>query len=234
LCGNAAESPEELFARAVRLRGEQPDEAQPLFIEAALQFESAECFLNAGNSWFFAGETGRALANYRAAERRSPFERQLRESIEFLRANRADAFPPSTTPSGKVAVFWRRFCTWAPVLRGGLFVVAYLLAWLVFLAAQLQGWRVRRAVWGVLVAAVLVPLVSVTQTSLQPAEGVVIEDTIARLGPGYAYDPAFEQPLHKAAEFSWLETRDGWVRVRLPDATEGWVRESDCMNLDAH
>jgi len=232
LHADAADRADELFARALQMRGEKPDEAQPLFVEASLGFESAQRFLNAGNGWSFAGENGRALANYRAAQRRSPFDRQLHESVEFLRANRADAFPSPATPSGSVAAFWRRFCNWATVLRAGLFVLVYLVAWMFFLAAQLMGWRVRRAVWGVLVVAALVPLVSVAQTSFQPAQGVVIEDTIARLGPGYAYDPAFEQPLHKAAEFSWMESRQGWVRARLPDTSEGWLRKSDCMNVE--
>jgi hypothetical protein len=49
--------------------------------------------------------------------------------------------------------------------------------------------------------------------------------------PGYAYDPAFERPLHQATEFSWLETRHGWVRARLPDDSEGWVRECDGMQV---
>jgi hypothetical protein len=229
--GDAADSPDELFARALRIRGEKPDEAQPLFVDAALRFESAERFLNAGNGWFFAGENGRALANYLAAERRSPFDLQLRESIEFLRANRADAFPPPAAPSGRLAASWIRFCTWTPVLRVGLFVAAYLVAWMFFLTAQLAGWPIRRATWVMVVVAVIVPLVSVAQSSFWAAEGVVIEDTVARLGPGYAYDPALEQPLHKAAEFSWLETRQGWVRARLPDASEGWLRESDCMQV---
>ena len=110
---DAAESPDELFARALRMRGEKPDEAQPLFVEAALRFESEARFLNAGNGWFFAGESGRALANYRAAQRRWPFDGQLRESIEFLRANRADAFPSAATPSGTR----RRFLE--PVLHVG-------------------------------------------------------------------------------------------------------------------
>ncbi|MCY2994671.1 MAG: hypothetical protein NTY19_43440 [Planctomycetota bacterium] len=114
----------------------------------------------------------------------------------------------------------------------GLFVLAYLVAWTVFLTVQLRGWRFRCAAWVVLVVAVLVPLVSVAPTSFQPAEAVVIEDTVARLGLGYAYDPAFEQPLHKAAEFSWMETRQGWVRARLPDASEAWLRESDCMQVE--
>ena len=228
----AADRADELFALAMQMRGEKPDEALPLFVEAALRFESVERFLNAGNSWFFAGENGRALANYRAAERRAPFDRQLRESIEFLRANRADAFPPPAAPTGKLAAAWSRYCTWMPLLRVGSFVLVYWMAWAVFLTVQLTGRRVRRAVWVVLLAAVIVPLVSLAQSSLRHAEGVVIQDAVARLGPGYAYDPAFERPLHKATEFTWMETRQGWIRVRLPDDSEGWLRESVCMKVE--
>jgi hypothetical protein len=231
LRANAADRADELFARAMQMRGDKPDEAQPLFVDAALRFELAERFLNAGNSWFFAGENGRALANYRAAERRAPFDRQLRESIEFLRANRADAFPPPAAPAGTLATWWSRYGTWAPVLRVGSFVLVYSMAWIVLLTTQLTGWRVHRAVWVVLLAAVLVPLVSLAQSSFQHAEGVVIEDRVARLGPGYAYDPAFKQPLHKATEFTWLETRQGWVRLQLPDGSEGWLRESGCIKV---
>jgi len=231
LRAHAADNADALFSRAMQLRGDKPDEAQPLFVDAALQFETAERFLNAGNSWYFAGENGRALANYRAAERRSPFDPQVRESIEFLRDNRADAFPPPAAPAGVLAATWHRYGTWAPVLRVGSFVLAYSIAWIVFLTAQLSGRRVGRAVWVVLFLAAMVPLVSLAHSSFQPVEGVVIEDAVARLGPGYAYDPAFKQPLHKATEFRWLETRQGWVRVRLPDSSEGWLPKSGCMEV---
>lgn len=231
LRGDAAGSPEDAFARAMQMRTEKPDEAQPIFSEAALGFESAGRFLNAGNAWFFAGERGRALANYRAAQRRWPFDRQLRETIEFLRAGRADAFPLPAGPGAWVGAGWAQFSTWAAVLRAGLLVLTYLAVSMLFLAAQLLGWRLRRAVWGGLTGIALLPLVSLVQTSFQAAEGVVIEDTVARLGPGYAYDAAFREPLHMAAEFTWLETRHGWVRARLPGAAEGWLRESDCVKV---
>jgi hypothetical protein len=227
----AAESADQLFTSAMQMRAEKPDEAQPLFVEAALQYESEEQFLNAGNSWFFAGENGRALANYRAAERRAPFDRHLRESIAFLRANRADAFPPPVTPSGTLAAAWNRYCTWTPLLRVGSWVLAYLLAWTAFLATQLTGRHLHRAVWVMVIGLATVPLISLAQTSLQPDEGIVVEDAVSRLGPGYAYEPAFKQPLHKATEFTWLETRQGWVRARLPDASEGWLRQSGCMKV---
>ncbi len=228
---DGAEDADRFFAGAMQMRAEKPDEAQPLFIEAALRFESAGQFLNAGNSWFFAGENGRALANFRAAERRAPFDRQLRESIAFVRSSRADAFPPPATPAGTLAAWWAQYCTWAPGLRIGLFVTAYLLAWAVFISARLGGRRVPWAVWVMLLGLVLVPLASLVQSSLQHAEGVVVEDLEARLGPGYAYDSAFRQPLHKAAEFTWLETRQGWVHARFSDGSEGWLRESGCVQV---
>jgi len=62
-------------------------------------------------------------------------------------------------------------------------------------------------------------------------ELTMLQETVARLGPGYAYDAAFKEPLHSATEFSWLENRQGWVRVRLPDASEGWLRQSACMQV---
>ncbi len=229
--GSATESADAVFAHALQMRTEKPDEAQPLFVEAALRYEAAEQFRNAANSWFFAGENGRALANYRAAQQRWPFDGQLRESIAFLRANRADSFPSPAAPTGRLANAWNQFGTWATELRVGLFVLAYLIAWLAFLTLRLAGWQIRRMALGVALATVFIPLISVTQSSFRPAEGIVIEDTVARLGPGYAYDPSFAQPLHKAAEFSWMETRRGWVRAQFPDASEGWLRESDCQKV---
>ena len=220
-----------LFKQAMEMRAERPDEAQPRFVEAALQFESEDQFVNAGNSWYFAGETGRALASYRAAQRRRPFDRQLHESIAFLRASRIDSFPPPSVPVGVWATWWRRFCTWEAALRGGLFVVVYLVAWSLFLAAKLGGWRVHRAVWVLLFVAATLPLISLVQSSWQPGEGVVVADSLARLGPGYAYDPAFKEPLHQATEFTWVEQRQGWVHGKLPDGTEGWLPESACMKV---
>ena len=62
----------------------------------------------------------------------------------------------------------------------------------------------------------------------QPLEGVIIQSTEARLGPGYAYEMAYESILHEAVEFQWLETQDGWVHARLPDESEAWLRETSC------
>ena len=77
---------------------------------------------------------------------------------------------------------------------------------------------------------VVLPKEALARLKLAKGDALYITETSDgyRLTP---YDPAFEQPLHKAVEFSWLETRQGWVRARLPDASEGWLRESDCLQV---
>jgi len=224
-----AATPDELFAQAMQMRTEQPDKAQPLFTEAALGFEPQERFVNAGNSWFFAGENGRALANYLAAERRNPFDRQTRESITFVRAQRADRFQTLETPAARISGTWKQFNHWSPAMRVALLTLIYLAGWAIFLTARVIGKKIPRRGWIVLGIVALIPAVSLMTSLSRPLDGVVIESAEARLGPGYAYDAAYDTPLHEATEFQWLENRNGWVHARMPDKSEAWIPETACM-----
>jgi hypothetical protein len=226
-----AAAPDQLFGQAMQIRAEKPDEATPLFTEAALGFEAERHFFNAGNSWFFAGENGRALANYRAAESRRPFDKQLRESIAFIRTQRADIFQISEKPTAKISRVWKQFGRWSPVIRGGLLTLIYLTGWAAFLIARFTGKRIPRRAWIVFGIVAAVPATSLVRSVFQPLEGVIIQTTEAYFGPGYAYDKAMEAPLHEATEFQWMETRDGWVHARLPDTSEAWLRDTACQSI---
>jgi hypothetical protein len=231
-----AVAPETLFEQAMTLRAEKPDEAQPLFTEAALNFEADNEFLNAANSWFFANENGRALANYRAAEKRMPWNRQIRESIAFIRAQRSDRFQTLENSAMATQRFtahasriWKNFCRWSPAIRIGLLTGIYLIGWAVVLIARVSGRRIPRRVRiaGLILAAI--PAVSLLYSVFQPSEGIVIQAAEARLGPGYAYEPAYDTILHEATEFQGLETRDGWIHARLPDRSEAWILQTSCV-----
>jgi hypothetical protein len=226
-----AATPDQLFGQAMQIRAEKPDEGTPLFTEAALEFEAEQQFFNAGNSWFFAVENGRALANYRAAENRRPFDKQLRDSIAFIRAQRIDIFQTSEQPTAKIPQVWKQFGRWTPTIRGGLLTLMYLTGWAAFLIARFIGKRIPCRAWIVFGIVAAVPALSLIQSVFLPPEGVIIQTTEARLGPGYAYGKALEDPLHEATEFQWLETRDGWARVRLPDESEAWLRETACQSI---
>jgi hypothetical protein len=224
-----AASPNQLFEQAMQMRAEKPDEAQPLFTEAALGFEAKNNFLNAGNSWFFAGENGRALANYLAAESRMPFNRQIRESIAFIRTQRTDSFQTSEKPASKVSKVWKQFGRWEPAIRIGLLTFVYLTGWALFLIARFLGKTVPPRVWILLGILALIPSFSLIASLIQPLDGVVIQPAEARLGPGYAYDKAYDTILHEATEFQWLEKRNGWIHARMPDKSEVWISENSCV-----
>lgn len=226
-----AAAPENLFEQALAVQSEKPDEAIPLFTEAALEFEVDDQFLNAGNAWFFAGETGRALACYRAAENRNPFDRQLRESIAFIRNGRTDRFLEKELSANQVVAVWNRFSRWSPALRFGLLTLFWLTGWAVFLTARFYGKRLPRRLWIVLGLGAAVPALSLMYSAFQPSEGVVIQTAEARLGPGYAYGRAYEEPLHEATEFEWLDEQNGWVHARLPDNSDAWLRKSACSKV---
>ncbi len=229
-------TPDALFQQAMKIRIEQPDQAQPGFVEAALGFEIENQFLNAGNSWFFAGENGRALANYRAAERRNPFDRQTRQSIAFICAQRLDNFQTLENSTGTAQRFaargprvWAAFCRWAPSIRIGLLTLVYLTGWGIFLTARFIGKTVARRVWIALGISVFLLVLSLLTSFFQPLDGVVVQATEARLGPGYAYEKAYETILHPATEFQWLEEQNGWIQALMADGSEAWLREIDCM-----
>jgi hypothetical protein len=226
-----AASADNLFEHAMAIRTERPDEAAPLFTEAALEFEHENRFFNAGNSWFFAGQNGRALANYRAAENRRPFDSQIRESIRFILAQRTDSFQGLESSRTDFSRVWKTFCRWSPALRFGALTLMYLIAWAAWLTARAFGKTILRKAWVIYSAPAAIIALSLIWSFSQPSEGVVIQPADARLGPGYAYEPAYDGILHEAVEFQWLETRDGWVHARLPDDSEAWIRDTACVKV---
>ena len=226
---------DDLFERAMTIRAERPDEAAPLFTEAALEFEHEKRFYNAANSWFFAGHNGRSLANYRAAQSRRPFDKQIRESITFIRTQRADNFQSlenSSSVPHRVSKVWKKFCQWSPALRFGLLTLMYLIAWAAWLTARIAGRTIPRKAWIIQGGLASVVALSLVWSVSQPSEGVVIQAAEARLGPGYAYEPAYDDNiLPEATEFQWLEEHDGWVHARLPDDSDAWIRETACVKI---
>ena len=224
-------TPEQLFDQAMAIRTEKPDEAAPLFTEAALGFEAEEQYLNAGNSWFFAGENGRALANYRSAQNRRPYNKQIRESIDFIRTQRTSGFQGLEKSGTHFSKVWKRLCSYHPALRFGALTLMYLIGWGAWLTARVLGKTIKRKAWIIYGAHAAAIALSLIWSFFQPSEGVVIQAAEARLGPGYAYESAFDSILHEATEFQWLEKRDGWVHARMPDASEAWLRKTACIKI---
>lgn len=226
-----AGSPEERFSTAMALQMERADEARPIFVEAALGYEEKGSFFNAGNSWFFAGESGRALAAYLAAESRAPFNREVHEGLAFIRGQRRGDFPVSSGGMSALASGWQRICCWDIHLRMGFLTLLLMAAWVAYTLARLYGFKIDRRFWLVYGITVGLILITLLYSLFQPARGVVIQSAEARLGAGYAYALAYENALCPALEFQWLTSENGWVQARLPDNNLVWLHESTCVKV---
>jgi hypothetical protein len=228
----------EAFDRGSALLRSAPDEALGAFRQARDKFqavvdagiENGQLYYNLGNTHLRLGEIGRAIADYRRAERLTPRDSRLQANLRFARSLRRDHIVVSGERTLLQAVFFWHYAV--PLrARTTAAMVGYGLFWLLLLVQQFWP-RVKvgyaalacLAVWVVLLVSVAVDLPSRSGLT----EGVVVADeVIVRKGNGEAYRPQFEQPLHEGVEFKVAELRGGWVHIELADGNQGWVREQE-------
>lgn len=226
------------FDRGSALLTSAPDEAMPAFQEARDKLqavvdagvENGQLYYNLGNAHLRLGEIGRAIADYRRAERLIPGDDRLEANLRFARSLRRDHIVASGQRELlRTLLFWHyslpvRARTTAAMAGYGLF-------WLLLVARQL--WpraRIRYpalaclALWVVLLVSVMTDLPSQSRLT----EGVLVADeVVVRKGNGEAYGLQFEQPLHQGVEFKVAELRGDWIRIEFADGNQGWVRERD-------
>jgi len=214
-----------------------------MFAEAAREYEylvdeegirNGLLFYTLGNSWFMAGDTGRAILNYRRAEQYLPNHADLKNNLKIALEQRIDLIP--SKPLAIPLLGWH-FNTSA-TLRGGLFAVSWLLFW-----GGWFGWRRKRKkewfilllVAGVLSAAFITSLLAESYSRHRTPPGVIIApEVLVRKGNGEMYELALLDPLHSGTEFQRLEVRNAWWKIRLADGQTGWIpaRAGDTVALD--
>jgi len=215
---------EALFTAALESAEEGFDSemTESKFAAAALEFESCAAngiraglsWYNAGNAWFKAGEIGRAIANYRQAQTRTPFDERVAMSLEAARALRLDSFS-NDRGSIETPIRWQK--------------AMFSLLWLVSFGLALFWIRYRNRVWltvsGVLFGAVIMQgLLLGWDFIAGPDEGVLIVDEVyGRKGPGYSYLSSYADPLHNGMELSLLEVRGEWLLASLEDGSDCWL-----------
>jgi len=200
---------------------------------------SSDLYFNLGDAYYRQGNLGRAIwaferalavdpedddARYNLAQARKAGERRAHDKIEG-----ADRDP-----------LWMRTVTWlGPGTETWLFVIVYLAFFLALAALRLgrgRGGEHTRALLGAAAAilgaaALLAGALLAGRAYLDRVPfGVVLPDAVAvKEGADTNYRTSFE--LHAGLRVRLLERDQDWLRIRLPNGLEGWVREADVGRL---
>ncbi|MBN2445600.1 MAG: hypothetical protein JXO22_02670 [Phycisphaerae bacterium] len=230
------------YDRAVELAPTNPDEAARLWRDVAGAFNrlvdsglrSEALFYNLGNTYARLEDTGRAVLNYRRAQRLNPGNTKVEHNLARVSTD----VTPRLEPNDESRL-WRRVLFWhytlSPRARFWIAVALSIFGW-AFLLLRLR-WHHN----GLLAVGVIVVLGGVGAGSSvlwqlhdeahHPPAVIVADKHELRLGPGAGYDPVLREPLGPGIEFRILSTRGDWLEIELPDGQTGWITATNTARL---
>ncbi len=227
----------EAFRQANRLPGDS--QAEELYAKAILSYEriinegriqNAKLFYNLGNAYFLKEDIGKAILNYRRAERIDGADANIRKNLEFARSRRIDKITLKTQERVLETLF---FWHYDFSLRTK-FTLACLFFATACICVTVKIWLGRTplsTVTAVIAGALMLCFAASVAVELRRrAEAVcgviTAQDVVARQGDGQGYPESFKDPLHAGTEFDLLEHRPGWFHIELPDDSDGWIPDN--------
>lgn len=221
------------------------DAGRQLYDKAILLYEkiidqagvrNAGLYYNLANAYLLKDDIGRAILNYRRAERlvrvglkTASTDLNIKKNLAFARSRRIDRVETAAPKRVLETLFF-----WHYDLS---LHTRFLLACLGFASLCLCGtamiWRGRGlastavgALSAVLVLSLLASILMEMRRQSGERFGVIVAAAVeARQGDGPNYPPSFKDSLHAGTEFDLLEQRPGWLHIRLSDGADAWVPE---------
>lgn len=191
-------------------------------------FESGDLFYNLGTAELRAGRRGEAILWFERALRLEPHDGDVQFNLAEARRGNID----KVVGAREEATLVERVGERVPVTAtGAAFVGAWLLAFAALIIRRLQS-RARSVllsvglVSGVVAVASAVLLWTAWWQRTQVRHAVVVAASSAvREGPASDFRTAFE--IHEGLKVRVVREKDGFLRVRLPNGSEGWVVAAD-------
>jgi tetratricopeptide (TPR) repeat protein len=225
----------EAFRTALAREADDPEEAMLLFEQSIAGYESiierggiesGKLRYNLGNAYLRAGDVGRAILNYRRAQRLMPDDPNLAMNLAEARSRVLEQIRPGPAHGAAALVAWHTDLGMG--VRVGAFALAFGGMWIVGLV-RLR--RPDRAPWGLAVACGVVWVLALASLVYEEYEQrtvraavVVAEEVTGMKGPNAeAYAASFSRPLTAGIEVRIREERGRWLRVALADGRETWV-----------
>ena len=202
---------------------EQAAEIYQNLVDAGV--DDGAVYYNLGNANFKLGDLGKAILNYRRAQRLLPRDPDVEVNLQLARAQIRDRLEREGNGLAgfvnKLLVGWSTIDEVAGVALG---------LWILICgcAVTMLLWHHQRSKLGWVMMVLVVGLflcmlsVGIRLVDAQRSHGVVVSPSIeVRSGPGTDYLVEFS--LHSGAEVRVLEYRSGWARIALPGNLQGWV-----------
>jgi tetratricopeptide (TPR) repeat protein len=227
----------EAFRQANSMPGDP--RAEKLYEKAALSYEriisegqikNAKLYYNLGNAYFLRENMGKAILNYRRAERLDGSDADIQKNLEFARSQRIDKITPKTEKRVlETLFFWHYdFSLHTKFVLTCLFFAGFCIS------VTVMVWLGRTApaaavavIAAILTLGFLISVITESRGRARTVCGVITaEDVVARQGDGQSYPESFKDPLHSGTEFDLLERRPGWLHIRLADDSDGWILDT--------
>lgn len=227
------------FFREANTTTNDPEKAQKLYEKAILNYEkiisdgqikNSKLYYNLGNAYFLKDDIGRAILNYRRAQKLEKADTNIQKNLAFARSRRIDTVDVRTEKRILETLFFWHYDFSIETK----FLVTCICFAIVCISATVMLWRGKSAPWvvtavicGLLTASFLSSVVVEIQSRANTICGVITaQQVVARQGDGPNYPESFKDPLHAGTEFDLLERRTGWSHIMLSDDSDGWIRDN--------
>ena len=227
------------YDEGINLQSADPVASRASFRRSANRFqllvddgiENGKLWYDLGNAQLQAGEVGEAIAAYRSAKRYIPSDGRVQANLEHARSlvKNPIAGEDSSSLLNRIA-FWHESLPTKVRLTLGICCWFALWGFISFrLVHSIPGFKSAVSVLGLCTLALAVS-VSIDVADQHQSHGVLTaQEVIVRKGHGVNYEAMFSEPLHEGIEFEIVGNRSGWLHIRLPNGSEGWIEKKDAQ-----
>lgn len=226
------------FRQANDLVSTNPEQAKAQYQKAVLYFqrivreggvENGKLYYNIGNAYFRMGDVGRAILNYRRAERFIPNDPNLRQNLSYARSRRLDQVEEKAQVKVlKIFFFWHYDLNC--VARFVLLLIFFDVVWI---CAGIYLFVKKAALSYAILAGAILSILLVGSLGIESYQesricpGVIIaKEVTARKGDSKTYQSSFKEPLHAGTEFNLVQDRNHWYHIELTGARRCWIPDS--------
>lgn len=187
-------------------------------------------YYNIANAYLLKHDIGRAILNYRRAEKLDPAYTDLIKNLNYARLQRKDHIPITTEKKILHTLFF-----WHYDLGQKVKFIATTSLWVslcLIISTSLWSRKRRFAKRLTILFATAMIAISISLTidmihADRNVQGVILaESVVVRQGDSESYPPSLEQPLHSGTEFKVIEQRPQWLHMELTNGHKAWIHRT--------